>query len=214
MKKKIAVFASGAGSNFQNLVQELNQAETSGEIVLLICNKSKAGALKKAAQLKIPALVIRRKDFQNQISYEDKIQSELIKRQIDLIVLSGYLQLLPESVISRYQNRVINIHPALLPAFGGKGFYGDYVHQAVLESGVKISGISIHFVNSEYDKGRIILQKCVEIENEETIESLRQKIHTLEYYWFPKALKWLSEERIVVKDERVLVYDKSADFGN
>ncbi len=182
--------------------------------MLLVSNKNKAAALEKASQLQIPATVIRRKDFQCQVSYEDKIQTELTKHQIDLIVLAGYLQLLPESLIKRYPNKIINIHPALLPAFGGKGFFGDYVHQAVLESGVKVSGISIHFVNSEYDKGRIILQKCVEIENDETVESLRKKIHTLEYTWFPKVLKWLCEERIIVKDERVQVYDESTDISN
>jgi phosphoribosylglycinamide formyltransferase 1 len=214
MKKKIAVFASGTGSNFQRLVQELNKAESPGEIALLISNKSKAAVLEKAANMGIASSVIRRKDFPDGDAYANKIFSELESHKIELIVLAGYLQLLPESIIKRYPNKIINIHPALLPAFGGKGYYGDFVHQAVLESGAKISGITIHFVNSEYDKGQIILQKCVDIDFGETIESLRQKIHHLEYEWFPKIVRYLCEDRIIAEKKGVMVYGKSADFSN
>ena len=157
MKHKIAILASGSGSNAENIFNYFSEIKSSIEISLIITNKSDAFVLKRAEKLNIPAVVISGKDMK-----DESLVTELLKKyEIDFIVLAGYLLKIPDFLIRMYNNKIVNIHPALLPSYGGKGMYGDNVHKAVVEAGEKESGITIHYVNENYDEGKIIFQaKC------------------------------------------------------
>ena len=178
--KRIAIFASGNGTNAQRIVEYFKDNEEI-EICLILSNKPNAGVLLRAEKLGIRTEVFNRDEFKK----GQKVDVLLQENNIDLIVLAGFLWLVPTFLIEKFQNRIINIHPALLPKFGGKGMYGMNVHKAVIESGESQSGISIHYVNNKYDDGQIIFQAKFNIEEGETPESLANKIHQLEYEHFP-----------------------------
>ncbi|PLX05091.1 MAG: phosphoribosylglycinamide formyltransferase [Marinilabiliales bacterium] len=178
--KRIAIFASGNGTNAQRIVEYFSDKKEV-EICLILSNKPNAGVLLRAQKLGVRAEVFNRDEFKE----GQKVDELLQENNIDLIVLAGFLWLIPGYLTERYPNRIINIHPALLPKFGGKGMYGMNVHQAVIESGEIQSGISIHYVNNKYDDGQIIFQAKTEIGKSETPESLADKIHQLEYEYFP-----------------------------
>lgn len=182
--KRIAIFASGSGTNAQRIAEYFNGSQ---KVLInrIYCNKPDAFVLKRAENLKIPATVFNRKDF-----YEtNRIVNKLIEEKTDLIVLAGFLWLIPENLLKAFSNRIINIHPALLPKYGGKGMYGQRVHEAVIESGDTESGISIHYVNEQYDKGKIIFQAKCKVDPEDTPESLAAKIHQLEYRYFSEVIE-------------------------
>ncbi|NPD47772.1 MULTISPECIES: phosphoribosylglycinamide formyltransferase [unclassified Lentimicrobium] len=182
--KRIAIFASGNGSNAENIIKFFLQSENIS-VELVLTNNANAKVIERAAKLDIPVVVFNRSDF-----YGDEIVLEsLIEHKIDLVVLAGFMWLVPSYLIQNYPLNIINIHPALLPKYGGKGMYGDYVHQAVSEAREKESGITVHYVNEKYDDGDIIFQKSIEIEEGEDPDSIAQKIHTLEYEYFPKVIK-------------------------
>ncbi len=182
--KKIAVFASGNGSNAQKIIEYFKEKK-SGEVSIIFSNKKDAFVLDRAKNLGVPTYVFSRQEF-----YESKkILNILLEKETDLIVLAGFLWLIPNNILDEYKNRIINIHPALLPKYGGKGMYGKIVHEAVIDAGDKESGISIHYVNEEYDKGEIIFQAKCPVEKGETPESLARKIHKLEYEYFPKIVE-------------------------
>ena len=182
--KKIAVFASGNGSNAQKIIEYFKEKK-SGEVSIIFSNKKDAFVLDRAKNLGVPACVFSRQQF-----YESKkVLNILLEKETDLIVLAGFLWLIPNNILDEYKNRIINIHPALLPKYGGKGMYGKIVHEAVIDAGDKESGISIHYVNEEYDKGEIIFQAKCPVEKGETPESLARKIHKLEYEYFPKIVE-------------------------
>ncbi len=180
---KIAIFASGKGSNADNIISyfKLNQK---ADVALIVSDNAAAGVLDVAEKNNIPVMVLSKED---RLNYASCIK-HLSKNEIDFIVLAGYLKKIPASLISQYPDKIINIHPALLPKYGGKGMYGANVHRAVIENKEKESGITIHFVDEVYDHGKIIFQEKCEIENGETIESLANKIHILEYKHFPQVI--------------------------
>lgn len=181
---RIAVFASGSGTNAENLVQYF-RGNMFAEIALILTNNPKAGVIDRAKRLNVPCLVFT-KDFKSgSVKVIDLLKSE----KIDYIVLAGFLLLVPVDIIEYYRNRIINIHPALLPQFGGKGFYGEKVHQAVIESGSIISGITIHYVNEKFDDGEIIFQAACHVDKTDTADSLAGKIHGLEYAYFPVVVE-------------------------
>ena len=151
----------------------------------MLSNKPDAYALTRAERLGLEAIVFGRDDFRD----SDRVLNELKKRNIDYIVLAGFLWLIPDSLTRAYRGRILNIHPALLPGYGGKGMYGDRVHRAVIEAGEKESGITIHQVNEKYDSGDIVFQAKVPVAPDDTPESLAAKIHELEYEWFPKIVE-------------------------
>jgi phosphoribosylglycinamide formyltransferase-1 len=184
--KNIALFASGSGTNAEQIILHFKGSEK-GRVKLLLSNTSKAYALSRAENLGIPTHIFSREDFCN----SEKVINLLQKINIDLIVLAGFLWLVPENMIKAFPDKIINIHPALLPKYGGKGMYGMHVHQAVIDSGDSESGISIHFVNEIYDEGKIIFQAKCAINKHDTPESLAQKIHQLEYEFFPKVIEEL-----------------------
>lgn len=183
---RIAIFASGSGSNAENIVNYFkNNADV--EVSLILTNNENAFVLKRAKKLGIQSLVFSKADF----SKTDKIVQKLKENDIKWIVLAGFLLKIPENLIKSFPDKIINIHPALLPKFGGKGMYGDKVHQAVVEAKETESGITIHYVNEHYDEGKIIFQaKCI-VEPTDTFKDVASKIHELEHKHFPEVIEGL-----------------------
>jgi phosphoribosylglycinamide formyltransferase 1 len=178
--KNIAIFASGSGSNAERIWEHFQHSDVA-QVRKIFTNNPKAGVIARAERLQVPCRVFDREEF-----YATKnLLSELQEDKIDLIVLAGFLWLFPTYLIQEFPERVINIHPALLPHYGGKGMYGAKVHQAVVAASEKESGITIHYVNEHYDEGAIIFQAKCQLEKDETPETLAQKIHQLEYQHFP-----------------------------
>jgi len=187
--KNIAIFASGSGTNAENIAEYF---KTNQDICikLILSNKPDAIVLKRAETYGIPTFVFNRHQF----CQTEDVLNILKKNEISLIVLAGFLWLVPENILRAYPGRIINIHPALLPKYGGKGFYGMIVHESVIRSGDKESGITIHYVNEIYDSGQIIFQARCPVEPDDTPESLARKVHQLEYEYFPVVIETLLKE--------------------
>ena len=188
-QKRIAIFASGAGTNAANIIQYFKQKQTA-EVVLIVCNNMQAGVLKIAADNLIPSLLIQKEKFFKGDAYLPELQNV----GADFIVLAGFLWKVPSAIINAYRNNIINIHPALLPKYGGKGMYGDFVHAAVLSAKDKESGITIHFVDEFYDNGKTIFQVTCPVYENDTTETLAKRIHELEYTYFPRVIDELIEK--------------------
>ena len=186
--KLLAIFASGEGTNTRHLINYFQGSDV--RVALIICNNSKAHVLKQAKNHNIPSLLIDREMLYS----GDAVLKKLLEEKIDLIVCAGFLWKIPDNILQPFPNRIINIHPALLPKFGGKGMYGINVHKAVSEAGEKESGITIHYVNAHYDAGEIILQKKCEIQKSDTPETLAQKVHELEHEYYPQAVEQLLKQ--------------------
>lgn len=197
-KAKIAVLVSGGGTNLQALINAQNKGIIeSGEIKLVISNNSNAYALERAKKAGIDTAVVLKKDFASQLEFEEKIIEKLSEYNIDLIVLAGFMSILSESFTSRYSNRIINVHPSLIPSFCGKGFYGLKVHEEALKKGVKVTGATVHFVNEIPDGGEIILQKAVNIREDDTPETLQKRVMRLaEWKILPAAVEQVSKRII------------------
>jgi len=180
----IAVFASGTGTNFQNIV-EYFEGHDRAAISTLVTNKPDCGAAQIAVENGIDITLISNTFITNNFD----LIAELQNKKIDWIILAGFLRKIPESLIELFENRIINLHPSLLPAFGGKGMYGRFVHEAVISSGVKESGITIHLVNEDYDKGEILFQTSCKVETNDTPKTLAEKIHILEKNHFPVVIE-------------------------
>lgn len=179
-KKRVAIFASGSGSNAMNLINHFN-GRTDIEIAFVLTNNSEAGVIQKTEDAGIEVIVLSNED----VSKSEVLLSICEEANISWVVLAGYLRLVPKAFINHYEERIINLHPALLPNYGGKGMYGQHVHRAVVENGEKESGITIHFVNSEFDKGRIIAQfKCAVLEDDDA-NDVDRKIRVLEQSYLP-----------------------------
>ncbi|MFK8265154.1 phosphoribosylglycinamide formyltransferase [Capnocytophaga cynodegmi] len=181
--KKIIIFASGSGSNAERIATFFKD-DKNIQVSLILSNNPKAGVLERAKRLQIPSIVFDRQAFYNSEIVLDIIQSQ----NPDLIVLAGFLWKFPENIIKNFPNKIINIHPSLLPKYGGKGMYGGFVHQSVIENKEPESGITIHYVNENYDEGTIIFQTKTEVSANDTPETLAEKIHQLEYEHFPKII--------------------------
>lgn len=181
MSKRIAIFASGAGSN-ANAIAEYFKGNDKIEISLIASNKADAGVLNVAKKHNIPAFVFSKEEFKNAVFLERL-------KDVDLIVLAGFLWLVPKYLVEAFPNKIINIHPALLPKYGGKGMYGANVHQAVFENRDKETGITIHYVNENYDEGAIIRQEKVALSENDTPETIQQKVHELEHSYFPVTVE-------------------------
>jgi phosphoribosylglycinamide formyltransferase-1 len=191
MMHRIAIFASGSGTNAQNIA-EYFKGHPAISVAMVLANKPDAYVLERAKNLGIPSFVFNRKDFyENQVVLE-----ELKKHEVDFLILAGFLWLIPGYLLNAYPDRIVNIHPALLPKYGGKGMYGDKVHQAVIAAGEKRTGISIHYVNEQYDDGAIIFQDSFEILPADTAETIAQRVHVLEYKHFPRVI-----EEVVMKND-------------
>lgn len=184
MPKKLAIFASGSGSNTENICNYFS-ASPDVEVVLICTNKKDAHVVKRANKLNIPVCILTKNELINFLNLHKKLQNI----GVDVVILAGFLLKIPSIMIEKYPNRIINIHPSLLPKYGGKGMYGSRIHKAVIENKETESGISIHFVNKNYDQGKIILQKKCVVLNNETVETLTQKIQKLEFNYYPIIIK-------------------------
>jgi len=201
----IAIFASGRGSNIQAILGAIDTGLLPARITVLISNKSDAGALDIARVRKIQTSHLSQKMFPSEEAFVEAMLNVLAQQKADLLVLAGYLKKIPLQVIRRYRNRIVNIHPALLPLFGGPGMYGHFVHEAVIASGVKVSGATVHLVDEEYDRGPIVMQKTVEIIQEDTPELLAAKVLKIEHEIFPVALKAFAEGKIIIEGRKVWI---------
>jgi phosphoribosylglycinamide formyltransferase-1 len=185
LKINIAVFASGSGSNAENLIRYFKD-NTRARVTLVVSNKDGALVLERASNLGVESILINREQWAS----PEGLINELKKRDINLIVLAGFLWLVPKAMVDAYPHRIINIHPALLPKYGGKGMYGDKVHQAVKQNRETETGITVHYVNNNYDEGAIIFQKSTGIDPENhTVEEIAHKVHQLEYEWYPVVVE-------------------------
>lgn len=180
---KIAIFASGSGSNAERIVEFFN-AKDEIEVSLILTNNPTAGVIERAQRLNIPVVIFNKKVF----SKTDKIVEMLQLQSIDWVILAGFLWLVPKNLIKAFENRMINIHPALLPKYGGKGMWGHHVHEAVVANKEVETGITIHYVNENYDEGKIIFQAKCAVTESDSAEEVAQKIHLLEYQYFPEII--------------------------
>lgn len=200
MKKRIAVFASGFGSNLEAIIKYSENNNFNGDIVLVFSNNSDAYALRRAKKHKIKSLYFDPKDFKNRKSYDLQVLKMLNNEKIDLIVLAGYMLLVGKDIVRAYKNKIINIHPALLPSF--KGTHGI---KEAFDYGVKITGVTVHFIDEKLDSGPIILQEYVRIKQDYTVEKLEEVIHRVEHRIFPLAVKYLCEDRLKIYGRKVFI---------
>lgn len=200
---RCAVFASGGGSNFQALIDRKNAGDLHVEFALLISNSSKAYACERARQNGIPAVHLSEKQFETFEAFSTRLMDLLDEYKVDLIILAGYMKKLPCELISKYRMKILNIHPALLPAFGGKGMYGKNVHQAVLDYGAKVSGVTVHFVDEEYDQGPVILQRTVPVLDNDDAETLAARVLTLEHDSYWRAVEAVAGGNVHIEGRRV-----------
>lgn len=203
--KKIGVLVSGGGTNLQALIDAERDGKLgNGKISLVISSKPEVYALERAKLAGIEAIVLARRDFDNIAEYSRALADTLCEREIDLVVLAGFLTIIDETMYERFPNRILNVHPALIPSFCGRGYYGLRVHEAALEKGVKISGATVHIVTPECDAGPIVLQKAVEVKEGDTPEILQRRImEEAEWKILPEAVRLFCEDRIIIEDSKV-----------
>ena len=202
--KKIAVFASGSGSDFQSII-DANERGQFCEIALLVASKEGIFAIERAKKRGIAYIVRNKNDFATPEEMFENIIAELRARGIDYVVLAGYLSKIGENFVRAFKDKIINIHPSLIPSFCGKGCYGLNVHRAALDYGVKISGLTVHFVDEQYDSGAIILQRAVEVKDDDTPESLQARILEEEHRALPEAVRLLTTGKIVKNGRKVTI---------
>ena len=201
----IAIFASGRGSNFQAILSAIDAGLLPARVTVLISNRSDAGALDIARVRRIQTSHLSQKMFPSEEALAEAMLNVLSQQRAELLVLAGYLKKIPLQVIRRYRNRIVNIHPALLPLFGGAGMYGHFVHEAVIASGIKVSGATVHIVDEEYDRGPIVMQKTVEIIQEDTPDLLAAKVLKIEHEIYPLALKAFAEGKIKIEGKKAWI---------
>lgn len=197
---KICVLVSGGGTNLQAIIDGIESDKIQNtEISLVISNNKKAYAIERAANHKIPYACISPKEFDTRDNFNQRLLDKIDEYQVDLIVLAGFLVVMPESITQKYSNRIINVHPSLIPAFCGKGFYGLKVHESVIDRGVKVTGATVHFVDEGTDTGPIILQKAVDVLPEDTPESLQLRVmEEAEWIILPEAINLIASKKIAI----------------
>lgn len=196
---RLAVFASGGGSNFAAILAAIADGRLDATPVLLVTDRPGIGAIEKAEAQRIPVAVLPPKDFADEEGFADALLDALDTRKADFVALAGYLKKIPEAVVRAYRHRMLNVHPALLPSFGGKGMYGRRVHEAVLGHGCRVSGATVHLVDADYDTGPIVLQTCVPVHPTDTPETLAARVLTVEHRLYPEALQCFAEGRATVE---------------
>lgn len=200
---RVAVLLSGSGTSLENLCEQIDAGLLPARIVLVVASKEKAFGLERARRRGIPAVAVPRRAHPDVDAFNDRIHAELAHHEIDLVALLGFLS--PFQPRARFAGRALNVHPALIPAFCGPGFYGRRVHEAVLESGVKLTGATVHLVDDEYDHGPIVLQEAVAVHDDDTPESLAVRVQEAERRIVPEAIRLFSEGRLAVEGRRVRV---------
>lgn len=187
--RNIAIFASGNGTNCENIIRYFNQSEQA-RVALVVCNNKNARVIERAEKLGVPVITVTKEEFTN----SNTMLSALRGKSISLVVLAGFMLLVPQYLTDAFNGKIINIHPSLLPKYGGKGMYGMHVHEAVKANKEKESGITIHYVNSDYDKGQIIRQYTTPLNENDDAEDIARKVHALEYKYFPRVIESIIEE--------------------
>ena len=195
--KKIAIFASGDGSNFRKIYNQIQKGDIPAKIVLVVSNNPQCGAIIFASEQGLENFIVNDTRFPNLDTRDKLLFQALFKTEVELICLAGYMKLLPKRIVKEYKDRILNIHPALLPQFGGKGFYGMKVHEAVIEAGAAESGVTVHLVDEEYDHGKIIAQKKVKVRDGDTAKTLAKRVLKVEHDLYPKVVKAFCKDRVV-----------------
>ncbi|EGF15206.1 MAG: phosphoribosylglycinamide formyltransferase [Dialister micraerophilus] len=206
--KNIAVFISGGGTNLQAIINATENKEINAKIKLVFSNKKNAYGLERAKKANIETLYLNRKNFSKSEEYDEEILKVLKEKDIDLIVLAGYLGILTSKIISNYRGRIINIHPSLIPSFCGSGFYGEHVHKAVIKKGVKITGATTHFVDEIIDGGAIIMQDTVPVQMNDDYKSIAEKVLEVEHKILVKTVKAFCENRIIFKENGAFITEE------
>jgi phosphoribosylglycinamide formyltransferase-1 len=200
----IAVFGSGRGSNFEAILHALVEGRISGaRICLVLSNNSGAGILEHARSHSLPAVHLSQKQFESEEQFADALLDRLHACGADLIVLAGYMKRVPPRIVAAYRHRIINIHPALLPKYGGRGMYGHHVHEAVIASGDRVSGATVHYVDEQYDHGSVILQKTVPVHPDDTPETLAARVLTVEHELYPEVIRLIAEQKIPLGERNI-----------
>jgi phosphoribosylglycinamide formyltransferase-1 len=200
---RLAVLLSGGGTTLQNLLDRIADGRLSARVAVVLASRRDAAGLERARQAGIPAVAVPRKEFSDVDRFNDALHAELEQHAFDLVVLAGFLS--PFQLRKRYAGRVMNIHPALIPAFCGTGLYGERVHRAVLEAGVKVSGCTVHFADEQYDHGPIILQGTVPVLDDDTPQTLAARVHAVENELYPQAIHLWAQGRLEVRGRRVRI---------
>jgi formyltetrahydrofolate-dependent phosphoribosylglycinamide formyltransferase len=209
---RLAVLLSGNGRTLQNLIDHRAAGSLPARVVLVVSNRVDAYGLERADLADIPTLVVRRNACASAEEFGQRIFDGCRQAQVDLVCLAGFLQFLP--IPEDFQNRVLNIHPALIPAFCGKGFYGERVHQAVLDAGVKVTGCTVHLADNEYDHGPIVLQRPVPVQDDDTPETLAERVFATECEAYPEAIRLFAEGRLRVEGRWVRILPRGSEAGN
>jgi len=204
MALRCAVFASGGGSNFGALLDRKLAGDLHVDFVLFIGNNSGAPVFERARKHAIPALHLSTSHFATEGAYTERLTALLREHRVEFIILAGYMKKLPLQVVKEYHHRIVNIHPGLLPAFGGKGMYGSHVHEAVIACGAKVTGVTVHFVDEEYDHGPIILQRTVEVLDTDDPHTLAERVLKVEHASYWQAIEAIAQGRITVEGRRVV----------
>lgn len=207
---KIAVLVSGGGTNLQAIIDKIAEGViTNTEIAVVISNNKNAYALERAKQAGIEAVCVSPKNYENREQFNQEFLKTLDSYQVDLVVLAGFLVVIPPAMIQKYENRIINIHPSLIPSFCGTGYYGLKVHEGALARGVKVTGATVHFVDEGTDTGPIILQKAVEVQNGDTPEILQRRVmEQAEWEILPRAIHLIANGKVTVKDKKAVVEEQ------
>lgn len=200
---KIAVLISGGGTNLQSIIDKVNSGYINCKIEVVISDNENAFGIERASRNNIDTLVLSKKEYGKNLSGE--ILKEVNERKVDLIVTAGFLSILNGDLIREYKNRIINIHPSLIPSFCGKGMYGIHVHEAAIKYGVKVSGCTVHFIDEGTDTGPIIIQKSAPVYSYDTPEELQKRVLVREHEALPEAIKLISEGKVEVKDRKVVI---------
>lgn len=198
---RLAVFASGGGTNFQAMLDAIEAGDLPAQAVLLISDNASAGALDRAERHDVPTALV----DPSSANHADELLALLEEHDATFVALAGYLKKIPPKVVRTFRHRMLNIHPALLPAFGGKGYYGMRVHEAVIDYGVRWTGVTVHLVNEEYDKGPIVLQTPVPVQPDDTPETLAERVLPVEHQLYPQALRLFAEDRVEIEGRRVRI---------
>jgi len=200
---RLGVLISGGGRTLMNILEYIKKGKLNAEIAVVISSRSTVSGVEKAKKAGLSVKIIRTKDFPDIDSFSKRIEEELVAANVELVIQGGWLCLW--KIPKRYENKVMNIHPALLPSFGGKGMWGHHVHEAVLKAGCKISGCTVHFCTNEYDKGPIIIQRCCPVMEDDTPDTLAERVFKEECIAYPQAIKLFAEGRLTVIDNRVII---------
>ena len=206
---RLAVLASGGGTNLQAIIDACERGEIDARVVLVISNNSAAGALERARKHGIVDLHLSGRQFDTQDEFDARLLDVLAEHRVDLVILAGYMKMVSPAVVRAYRHRMLNIHPALLPCFGGKGMYGIKVHQAVIDSGAKVSGVSVHIVDEQYDHGPIVAQRTVPVLDDDTPESLAHRVLVQEHEIYPQVIGLFAQDRVRVEGHRVRILSAS-----